>query len=120
MYSLLVYFCCFSLYLDKFSVSVPESVCEISSKSLCKTPNHYSLTVTFIILVLSTINYIFWPVKLAYSLHFSSLPLTAITFSIEPCICSLSVELVVFEITFVVFEKFDSSVVLKEKILIIS
>jgi len=109
----------FSLNLDKLSVAVSKAICEITSKSFRKTPYHSSFTMTFIILILSAIKNVLWPIKFTYSLHFPFLPLTAIAFSIEPCICSLSIEFVVFEVALVALEKFDSSVMLEEEVLII-
>lgn len=119
MDSFFVCFRSFSLNLDKFSIAMSKAICEITSKSFRKTPYHSSFSMTFIILILSAIKYILWPIKLTYSLHFPFLPLTAIAFSIEPCIRSLPIEFVVFEAALVALEKFDSSVMLEEEILII-
>ena len=120
MYSFFICFCRFSLNLDKFSITMSEAICEITSKSFRKTPDHSSFSMTLIILILSTIENILWPIEFTYSLHLSFLPLTTIAFSIEPCICSLSIKLVKFEIAFVRLKKLDSSMMLKEKILVIS
>ncbi len=119
MDSFLVCLCSFSLNLDQFSITMSKTIREITSKSFRKTPYHSSFSMTFIILILSAIKNILWPIKLTYSLHFPFLPLTVIAFSIEPCICSLSIEFVVFEVALVALEKFDSSVMLEEKILIV-
>lgn len=119
MDSFLVCFCSFSLNLDKFSIAMSKPICEITSKSFRKTPYHSSFSMTFVILILSPIKNILWPIKLTYSLHFPFLPLTAIAFSVEPCICSLSIEFVVFKVALIALEKFYSSVMLQEEVLII-
>lgn len=119
MHLFLINLCCDSLNLDKLSISMPETICEITSKSLGETPIHCSFPMTLIILILSTIKDIFRPIEFTFSLHFTFLPFSAIAFSIEPCIYSLSVELVVYEVAFIALEKFDPSMMFKEEIFII-
>lgn len=73
---------------------------------------------TVILLILSSINDPFRPVKLPNALHLSLIPLAIVTLSIEPSIRPMAMEQVGIEVSLVVLQKLDPSVMLDHKILI--
>lgn len=97
-----------------------QAICPGSSEPFLESPDHFSLSMAVILLILSPINDPFRPVKLPNALHLPLIPLSIVTLSIEPSIRSMAMEEIGIEVSFVVLQKLDPSVMLDHKILIFS
>lgn len=79
-----------------------QAVCPGSSEPLLEAPDHFSLAMAVILLILSTIDNPFRPVKLTNALHLALMPLSIVTLSVEPSVGPMAMEEIGIEVTLVV------------------
>jgi hypothetical protein len=91
------------LNLYQLAITVPQTVRPTTSKSLVKTPYHLSKTVLKIFLIRTSVYWSIRPIEFPYTMHTSLLPLTTISLTSKPCVCTLSIKLIIFEISSVTF-----------------
>lgn len=97
-----------------------EAVGPGSPEPLLEPPDHLSLSMAVVLLVLSAINDALGPVELTDARHLSLAPLSVVALSVEPGVRPMAVEEIGVEIALIVLQKLDPPVMLNHEILIFS
>lgn len=97
-----------------------QSICPRSSKSFLESPDHLSLAMAVVLLILSPVYDSLGPVKLTYTLHLAFAPFSIVALAIEPSVGPMPVKEICVEVALVVFQELDPSIMLNHKILIFS